>query len=246
MNIKSRLIVQRRPSFVKQGVVAVLGGMLIILLSWMVLDYSHWHYVYDRMKLGQVYKNASPPALGPQIDLQTENQTLREQIAILERSAQVDKEAVQDVQKHFRELQDEISELREELEFYRGIVASTKHGSGLRIQGLQLSATGEAQQYHYKLVLTNMDKGDKVATGRVSLSVEGHLGGAPQTLDHASLAGTGADGLPFKFKHFQRLEGNIRVPEGFDPARVGVSIQEAGDKDAKESKTYEWSRIISK
>lgn len=244
MNIKARLIVQPRPSLIKQGVVAVLGGMLIILMSWMVLDYSHWHYVYDRMKLGGVHKSVVAPDTGPQIDLQAENQTLREQIAILERSGQVDKQAVQDVQKHFRELQDEISELKEELEFYRGIVASTKRGGGLRIQGLRLTATDGSQQYHYKLVLTNVDKDDKVASGRVVMTVEGHLGGAPQTLDFASMAGTGADGLTFKFKHFQRLEGDLRVPNGFDPTRVGISVQLEGDKEAKESKTYEWGKIV--
>jgi hypothetical protein len=244
MNIKARLIVQRRPSLIKQGVVAVLGGMLIILLSWMVLDYSHWHYVYDRMKLGGVYKSTMAPAIGPQIDLQAENQTLREQIAILERSGQVDKEAVQDVQKHFRELQDEISELKEELEFYRGIVAATKHGSGLRIQGLRLTATSEERQYHYQLVLTNMDKDDKVTSGKVAMNVDGRLGGAPQTLDFAAVAETGADTLAFKFKHFQRLEGNLRVPSGFDPARVGVSVQLEGDREVRESKIYEWGRIV--
>jgi hypothetical protein len=78
------------------------------------------------------------------------------------------------------------------------------------------------------------------------MSVEGHLGGATQTLDYATLAGTAADGLPFRFKHFQRLEGTIRVPPGFDPARVGVGVVPDGDRDAKEIKSYEWGKVVTK
>ena len=65
--------------------------------------------------------------------LRDANTALRERVAILERAQQVEGKAYQDVDVHLGSLQDEVLALKEEVAFYRGIVAAGKE-KGLKIQ----------------------------------------------------------------------------------------------------------------
>ncbi len=175
--------------------------------------------------------------------LESENASLREQTAILERAAQVERQAYSHVDDKLRDLQDQILDLKEELAFYRGIVTTRGKTRGLAIQSFKLEPNGKDGEYRYKLVLTRTMKNDKVTRGLVSLTVSGEQGGNPRDLNLSDLTVQGQAELKLNFRYFQRLEGQLTLPQGFVPHRILVSVTTTGKKRSRIEKTYDWLRL---
>ncbi|MDJ0892278.1 MAG: hypothetical protein QNK18_13950 [Gammaproteobacteria bacterium] len=175
--------------------------------------------------------------------LATENAGLLERAAILERAAQVERQAYTHVDETLRDLQDQILDLKEELAFYRGIVTTSGKTRGLAIQSFKLESNGQDGEYRYKLVLTRAMKNDKVTRGLVSLTVSGEQEGSPRELTLSDLTGQGQAELKLHFRYFQRLEGQLALPQGFVPHRILVSVTTTGKKRSRVEKTFDWLRL---
>lgn len=175
-------------------------------------------------------------------ELEAENRGLRERTVVLERTAQVDRRAHDEVRADLDALQGEIAELTEELAFYRGIVSPGEVEPGLRVQELLLTPGGD-RFYRYRLVLTQVLNHDRRAEGRVALRVEGFEGGEAARYPFEELGG--GDNPRFGFKYFQNIEGDIRLPAGFSPTRVVVDVKPSGKGKKKRrpkpfSRAFDW------
>ena len=240
---KNVRLVVRPHQPLRQLILAVLGVLLITLVSWMLLDYGHWHYLYDRIRIGSAWRSMLAESSEQTQSLEEANRHLREQVAILQRSAQIDKQATADVQHHLSDMQDQLFQMKEELEFYRGIVASSKTNIGLRVQGLRVNALAEPGRFHFKVVLTNVDKGDKVSTGRISVQLAGKQNGVARSFDLTGLL-DGGGSLKYSFSHFHRVEGDLKLPQGFEPESIKVSIIPDGTNKVADSKSFGWMKVL--
>jgi hypothetical protein len=176
--------------------------------------------------------------------LENENQRLNERIIMLERAAQMDTQAAANVHEEIKKLQDEIYRLKEELEFYHGIVTSTGSAEGLKIQGMQVKKLPEDRNYRFKLILTQVTKDDKVAEGLIKITLEGLQDGAAKELNITEVLLNSSIDLSFKFKHFKRLEGSMILPEGYTPYRVSVILHSRNTKFPDVKKVFNWSEMI--
>lgn len=244
MAIKTtRLVVKpHRPG--RQLLLAILGVSVLGVAAWMTFEYGQWQKLYARMTA--LARSNSTEAAAASLDkLKEENTGLLQRITILERAAQIDKEADLRLQTHIRELQDEIYELKEELEFYRKVVAAAKEESGLRIQGLRVEPLSESRRFRYELVLTNLGKDDKVTAGDATIEVAGRRQGSPQKFQiTTSRDGSRTTSLAFSFVHFHRLEGDFTVPEGFEPESVRVVIRQEPAREPRQDASYEWGELV--
>jgi hypothetical protein len=177
--------------------------------------------------------------------LESEKGELRERVAILERAAQVERQAYSHVDHTLRDLQDQILDLKEELAFYRGIVASRGKAQELAIQSFKVQKDGNSGKYRYKLVLTRVEKSDKVLRGKVGLTVAGEQDSSFKRLNLADLSGQGEQEMELNFRYFQRLEGRLELPEGFVPHRVVVRVKTSGNHGPQLEKTFDWPRPVS-
>lgn len=234
----SKLVVRKhRPLEIVFAVVAF--STIFSLAVWFLLDVNHWSYIKSRITqskeshtLWQVNQN-----------LEEENTQLKEQVVMLQRSNQIDNQVAVKLQTQIRALQDQLFTLKEELEFYQGIMSSTTDSKGLNVQGLHVESTAERQTYHFKLVLTNVAKSDKVAEVTVDMSIEGmnEAGSKVLSLDQV-IAGNQLN-REIKFKNFKRIEGSFSFPGGFKPLRVIVDIQQKGYKKSTIQKIFDWPAI---
>lgn len=173
------------------------------------------------------------------------NRELREKLALLERAEKIDRKAYEDVDKHLLGLQMEIFALKEEVAFYRSIV-STDRQTGFHIQSFDVIGDGvSAEGYRYQLVLTNNMKNDKVVSGVVIVSVVGELEGKARELSAGDLWPDNDHGVMFKFRHFQRVEGRLVLPEGFAPHTVTVHVIGSENKDVVAERTFSWPQPLS-
>ncbi len=169
-----------------------------------------------------------------------ENQQLREQLAVLKRTRDIEKEAYRELEGAVAALQDEILELKEELAFYRGIVSPRDGHEGLKLQNFELAHGASAKRWHFKLVLTQVLKNDNVASGAVRMEFEGAIDGKPAKLELPDVDSEGRKALAFRFKYFQDFEGDLELPDGFEPLRVVVVIDPRGKGNKRFEQTFDW------
>jgi len=163
--------------------------------------------------------------LGTQVNaLEQKNRELRERVAVLERSSEIDRRASLEVRDSWAALQNELLELRKELEFYRGIVSPGEAKAGLRIQRFELHPAHEAGHFNYSLTMTQVQRNDRYARGAIRLEVAGVQDGKPVALPLSALVPGGAAALKYKFRYFQHFSGVLVLPAGFEPQRVTIRL----------------------
>lgn len=213
------------------------AGSVLMLLSGAGLYFFGEH----RAGYNQVSAVAERSELADTIaDLKRERTDLRDQIALLERSNQVDKQAYSEVDDNLKALQEEILELREEVTFYRGIVAPAESSAGLRIERFKVDKQGGEDIYHYNLVLTQVLKNDKTISGSVKVTVNGVEGGQIRSYPLERLSSQPLS-REFSFRYFEKFEGDIRLPEGFSPRTVMVDVSPQRNKPI--SRTFDWPEV---
>jgi hypothetical protein len=173
------------------------------------------------------------------IDLQTEGDRLREQVALLETDARIKGEAYRRLETDLVTLQDQIQSLSEDLAFYQGIV-SVDEKEGLRVQDLVIASRSEPGAYTLSLVLAQALRKDRRISGSLELAVEGQLDNGPRSLGLAEISPDGAARLDFSFRYFQNLESELRMPAGFAPEKLTVTLRPKGKNAKPVEQVFSW------
>ncbi len=172
-------------------------------------------------------------------------EALRDQVAYLSRSQEIDGSACKAVKQSLTQLQAESSDLREQLAFYRGIVSPQESQAGVRVYEFRVSKLKTpANSYRYDLVFIQPVRSEKRVGGSADLSIEGLRNGQKQTLKLSELSVDGTRNLLFSFKYFEEFSGQLRFPEGFRPLRATVALQPAGEGQPPIEDEYEWAKIV--
>jgi hypothetical protein len=172
---------------------------------------------------------------------QQHNAALRQQLAVLERSSEIDRLASVEVRNDLAELQDKLQALRKELAFYRGIVSPADNRAGLTIQRFDLQRDKTGNRFTYNLMLTQVRRNDRYAQGVVEIAVDGVQAGEPRVLSFDSLRVDGGKALKFRFRYFQDFEGEIEIPPGFEPRQLTIRARTSGKGQPPDvEKTMEW------
>lgn len=210
--------------------------VVLVISGWSIYDYGRYSAGYDSREA----RIAQGELLGIKDDLEHQIAELREQKALLERAAQIEREAYNDLDATLKVLQGEILELKEELAFYRGIVSPKDASRGLQLQSVKLESNGIRRNFHYKIVLTQVLKNDRLAIGKVKMDIDGLQGKEPVTLSLNQITEKSIKDLNYRFKYFQNIEGDIILPENFEPLRINVQILPRGKQQDMIQKNIEW------
>ena len=212
--------------------------ILVLLISgWTLFDYGRYLAGYDSRES----ENEISALLEVQKHLEKRIETLREEKAVLERAAQIERKAYNELDTTLKVLQAEILEHKEELAFYRGIVSPKDSSSGLYLQNFFLSQNGDTRSYRYKVVLTQVLKNNRLVNGKVKLEFDGLLNGESKLLKLKEVTAKKVKDLNYRFKYFQNIEGVVEFPEGFSLLRVKIQILPRGRQRDMIEKTIEWS-----
>ncbi len=176
--------------------------------------------------------------------LKQDNQALRDSLARAERSLQMDQTAYQDLDRSLKTSSQAIVRLREELNFYRNIISPPNKKTGLRIQSLKVEAAGDddttaTSKYHYKMVLIQALKHDRKISGKARFEINGVQGGENTTIRFPQAADKP---ISFSFKYFQDIEGQIELPQNFEPRTIKVNVTSRGRDAQKIEQIYPWPK----
>jgi uncharacterized protein DUF6776 len=176
--------------------------------------------------------------------LTAQNEDLKQQVANLQRSQQVNDIATQVLRKTLSQRDEEISGLRADLGFYSRLVGGDAQREGLKVQEVSLQPVPHSQAWNLTLSLTQNIKRDDDTSGTTSVSVEGLRDNKVVQLDWATLGDASEKGgIPFRFRYFQQLHTTIALPADFRPTRLHVTVQpENGDAV---SRAVAWSDALA-
>jgi len=177
-------------------------------------------------------------------ELQDEIVGLKEEVALLKTSAEIDKAAYKDVEANLTQLQRKIQEQRDAIEFYRGIVSPVDGGRGLRVQDLKLSKGKDEREYHVKLVLVQVMQHDRSVKGEVDFSLDGAQDGVAATYTLEQLVPPDQDdSWPFSFRYFQNFDRQLILPEGFKPERINIEVRSKTKSIASVTQSFPWQSV---
>jgi hypothetical protein len=224
----------------RTGVILAVSVLGLLLGSFVLYEWGRYRGGYDGLRADRERR-----ALLDELDeVKRENGRLREEIALLSTSKDVDREAYHRVEDTLAGLQDQIQRQREELAFYRGIVSPTDGTRGLHIQELKVMPGATDSEYRLRLVLVMAAaRHDKSVSGNVDLALEGARNGVPVSYPLAELlVGDAQDAkIGFSFRYFQNFERELQLPEGFEPNRVMVEVNPRGRSAKVIRQAFEWS-----
>ena len=163
---------------------------------------------------------------------------LKMRIAVLERSEQVAKAALAELQQTLRDREEEIAGVRADLAFYGRLVGGAKR-EGLAVHALSLRPVPDSRAWNFSATLTQNFKRGPETRGKLTLTVSGIRNGVLETLEWKDLAQKPDDsGIDYSFKYFEQINGTIMLPESFDPNRVRASADGDGGHSDQE---FSWN-----
>lgn len=174
--------------------------------------------------------------------LAARSEKLSQEVSTLRRSDQISRDANRDLERTLAERDEEIAGLRADIAFYESFVGATGQRRGLSVHDLDMRFQG-GDAWHFVATLTqNLNRG-AVNTGRVTLSIEGTRDDRLEKLSWSGLRKqSNAPGVPYSFKYFQQVEGEVMLPKGFKPLRVGVRLVPAGGAAVEQS--FPWPETV--
>ncbi|KZC41018.1 MULTISPECIES: DUF6776 family protein [Rhodanobacter] len=169
---------------------------------------------------------------------------LKQQVANLQRAAQVNDVATRSLRGTLAQREEELNGLRADLGFYSRLVGGDAQRQGLKLQEVKLQPIVGSRGWNVSLSLTQNAKRGEEISGNVLLSVEGLRGNQVTRLEWPVLGDAAQkDGLPFRFAYFQQLHGTIVLPADFHPTRLRISLQPAGGEPV--NRAVAWGAALS-
>lgn len=215
----------------------LLAGVALVATAWWLYDLGKLHGADElrlqRTRYGVLEKRHEK--------VRDDNRVLREKVAILQRSSQIDRQAALEVKADLAQLEEELQAAREEIEFYRGIVSPGNVKPGLRIHRFQLDPGADAGSFRYDLVLTQLKHNDRYVSGVAEWSILGTSEGTSVELGLTDVTRPPVDHLKFRFRYFQDLAGLVYLPDGFEAKKVILKIRPEGKgKSQPVEQEYDW------
>jgi hypothetical protein len=172
---------------------------------------------------------------------QSENAALRARTSELESELNVTRGAQSSLSKQALELQNENSQIKEELAFLQTLFRDSGKQGMVSIQ--RLSAEREQDDaYHYSLLIVRGGSPTEDFSGQLTLQA-GVLSsaGRPTTIELPDDQPDSAPVLKLKFKYYQRVEGTIRIPPGSQLRTLQAKVLEAGQPSPKATRSLNLS-----
>lgn len=208
-------------------VLSVVGGMVG----------GHWYGVREGGNAG-----AELADLRQQLTLvENENARLSQEIAVLERSSDMDRQASSEIQATISELREYIAKLEQDVQFYRQAMTSEFENEGLIVGEMDLQGTADPQRVRYKLVMRQEESDGEYLLGHVNVDVVGQLQGqkAVHPLRDLSADEDQLD-IRLRFRYFQNIEGILELPPGFEPQQVVINAVATAPMARTINRTFDW------
>ena len=216
-----------------------LAWLLALLLAYTTFEFGRSIAGYSAASaFAQRWKLAQRVA-----SLEREADGMRRELAERDIGRRVDQQAQTEAQAMIGELQAELARQQQDLDFYRGLV-SERFGSGnLKVQELAVQR-GEAGQFVVEVTLVQTSLRDQLASGTLSVSVDGARRGALTRLGMREISAEERSQVSFNLRYFQTLRIPIVLPGDFEPAALRLEYRSNRSGPDPQQLSFPWASVL--
>jgi hypothetical protein len=215
------------------------------LLVLIALTAGMWWWGFD---FGQILGGFNRSAVAEQQErmetelaqIRSENARLRTRASELESDLNITRGAQASLSRQALDLQNENTQIKEELAFLQTLFRDTGKQGTVSIQRLSAERDGD-DSYHYSLLVVRPGNPVEDFTGQISLQAGLIADGHASTLALPDDQPEAAAALKLNFKYYQRVEGTIRVPPGSQLRTLQARVLESGQPGTKASRSLNLS-----
>jgi hypothetical protein len=220
--------------------VAVLFGLAALVsgMWWWGYDFGKFLAAFDRRVVAQA-ASADGAAIAA---VREENERLRLKIVGLESDLNVTRGSQATLSRQALELQNENTQMKEELAFLRKLFGDAGKPGAFSIQ--RLSAEKEQDQanvYRFSMLVVRGGNPKDEFSGQLTLLAHVAAAGHSMTLTLPDDQPDTAPALELKFKYYQRVEGTFRIPAGGELRSLQAKVLEPGQPAPKATRSLNLS-----
>jgi len=222
----------------------ILLPIIVAAASWYAYEYGRTGVQFDSKAADSTITllKRQVAVLQKQVDeLEAERIKLREKAVVSGRASQIDREAARAVGEEMKYAQEERLKMEEELVFLRGIISNKSDKKSLRIRDFKLQSSEAQNVFKYSFTVSQVLNSKEDTKGELFITVKGVQEGNKRSLTLAALTEEKSESLKVAFKHFQKFEGLLRLPEGFVANTMIIDIKPSKKKLPRLNETFKWS-----
>ena len=172
---------------------------------------------------------------------QVEFEQLQQQKANLALGSEVDRKANEELRAEIVKLKSQLASLEQDNNFYRELMSPKPTDRGIVIDIPSVESIS-AQQYKYNLVVKQIAAQHNTVSGYLEFVLVGTENNKPVKLALMDISETiKAKRLKLSFKYFQRFQGEITLPEGFEPQGIELKLVAQRPKSLVIDKKFGWA-----
>lgn len=170
-----------------------------------------------------------------------ELKALEQQLATARAAVVVERAAASQVRSELSKAQATADRLARESELYRSLMDSSVRTRGLTLHKLEIRPSKAARAFGYRITLLQRAQRHVELQGTLVLSLKGIRDGKPQTVSGKQLGPVAGERIPLRLIYFQTLEGEIQLPEGFEPEQIRLVLDIVKGRPQKLDFVREWN-----
>ncbi|MDX5300168.1 MAG: hypothetical protein LPK85_14595 [Gammaproteobacteria bacterium] len=235
------IVVRYRPGYRLRRVVILLGVLVLGVLAGMGFVMLAGGWVLPWWSESSVQEGAVDTApVRRFLRAGAEEDNLRRQLAVLERGQRIDRQALEQAKQTLATLESELAQARAEAALYKAILSPEAGQAGLQVYRADIVPSSTAAgTYTYRIVLAQFGDVRQDAQGRLQLSIEG-MGEGGQPLPLSAVSSPKMEDIPFQFRYFQDISGQISLPEGFVPRALHMVLRVQGQRAPAFEQRVDW------
>lgn len=154
---------------------------------------------------------------------------------------EMDQQALELVRREIAGQQEQISALEEGLRFYKSLMVPGEIAQGLSLRPLELVALEQPGRYAFRIVVQQEARKHSLLKGELSAVLDGLLADQQVSYPLAELSDDLEAGkVPLRFRYFQSIEGELNLPEGFEPRSVRLVATATEPRKAEVREQFSW------
>jgi hypothetical protein len=230
MTERKPIVITYRPG---QGYWLV-GGLLVVVIVALFLGRYWGSKVFDREMLEKVELEKRTTQLEAEL---IENNRNLSRISL---SAEVDAVALENTRQEMIELQRQIYRRGEELKLYQELLQDKNQPKGLSVSDLNLVAMDDGR-FKYRWVARQKTVKMQTLSVYSEIWILGMQGDQEVSLP-LDMLDDQVKKLPIKleFKYFSINQGIVRLPEGFEPEQVRITLRYTWMKEVQSDQKFDW------
>jgi hypothetical protein len=230
MTERKPIVITYRPG---QGYWLV-GGLLVVVIVALFFGRYWGSKVFDREMLEKVELEKRTTQLEAELIESNRN------LSRIRLSAEVDAVALENTRQEMIELQRQIYRRGEELKLYQELLQDKNQPKGLSVSDLNLVAMGDGR-FKYRWVARQKTVKMQTLSVYSEMWILGTQGDQEVSLP-LDLLDDQVKKLPIKleFKYFSINQGIVRLPEGFEPEQVRITLRYTWMKEVQSDQEFDW------